>query len=161
MKPPAITAPSGTGTDFHDSSLIDLCISPTLEQATIVVSTPDAAGIQKLWKITFTGLLRWEFETVGSGAGESYPAEVYDIYNYEGSDEMNRWRQRMADLNEDTKGPSEVLHVVLASSFFRGWGEREELDGIHIICRGYRICPAPREYYGREYSRPIIESSDD
>jgi len=127
----------------------------------IVVSTPDETDVQQLWQVTFTGLLRWELETVGSGAGEMFPPEVYDIYHLEGSDEMKRWEQRLRFLEEGSRGSPKVLHIVLASSLFQGWGDREYLDGIHIICRGYEIAPAPAKYAHLKYTRPTIDGAPD
>jgi hypothetical protein len=85
------------------------------------------------WQIEFIGLLKFEFETLGVGIGEQAPIEIYDIYSLEESEEISRWSQRLERLGD--ADPKRVKHIVLASSFYRGWGEREPLEGIELICR--------------------------
>lgn len=142
--------------DFHDSSLIDISVGPHLDSIKIVVSTPD----ESLWLIDLGGVLRFEYETLGTGAEEEHniPLEIYDIYIDEGSEEQNRWAQRLRVLGVDAKNSKKVFHVVLASSFVRGWGKNKESEGINIICRTVSVYPAPEHYHGAEYSRPTIEA---
>ena len=157
MRIPQILPP-GEHDDFHDSSLIDVQLHPSLTELRVVLSTPNAQGREELWMITFGGLLRLEFETVGRGTGAAMtPVEIYSVYSDSRSDELLRWRARLAALASGARESPEVHHVVLASSFQRGWGERSGLEGIQIICRQFRIEPAPRDYRGSEYSRPRIE----
>ena len=86
------------------------------------------------------------------------PLEIYGIYYDYFSEERSRWIQRLLLLGESEKEAKRVFHVVLASSFIRGWGKHEHLDGINIICRQVQIKAAPGQYRGMEYRRPRIES---
>lgn len=73
------------------------------------------------------------------------------------SDERQRWLKRLKALG--VRG--DVFHVVFASSFLRGWGEREHLEGIQILCRSVEVSSAPSEFRGREYHRPMISAGDE
>jgi len=139
MKPPRIRPADGRNSEFHDSGLIEFRVSPTFDWMVIVVSTPDEGGGENQWQIKFTGLLRLEFETSGNGAGETFPGEIYDIYEFADSDERSRWVKRLSVLEDLQVQNDHVHHIVLASSLVRGWGDRGDLDGVHIICRGYEI----------------------
>jgi len=145
---------------FHDSSLINISIGPRLEKIEIVVSTPDVNDVQALWQITFCGVLRFEFETMGSGKADmdEFPLEVYDIYHDPCDTESRRWRERFAGEDQEEK-PS-IYHVILASSLIRGWGEHEDLEGISIVCREIRIQRADHRFQGQEYSRPRIDGNN-
>jgi len=153
MNKPEIKAPNEEN-DFHDSSLIDLIVDPSLAMVTIVTSTPDNFGSEQFWQIQFFGVLRVEYETVGDGTEEQIaPVEIYAIYEDRASDEYRRWNDRARDIGID----GELHHIVLASSFIRGWGENESLEGITLVCRGWKINPASLKYKGKEFSRPRIE----
>lgn len=149
--------------EFHDSSLLDFQVAPQLNQVRIIVSTPDEHDVQQLWMITFYGVLRLEFETVGDGqsAAHAAPVEVYDIYDDVGSKEQRRWAERLRDLDVLDNDARKVRHIVLASSFMRGWGRNENMEGIQIICRDVRVEPAPRDYDGYQYRRPWIEADEE
>ncbi len=125
--------------DFHDSSLEKIEFSESLDKLIIIVSNFFAGGNQKYWKITFSGLLRFDFETVGIGGGEKYPIEIYDIYEFPESPEKLRWYGRLQFLGISEKNLNNLHHIVLASSHFRGWGRNEEIEGLNIICRNYEI----------------------
>lgn len=158
MWTPTIKPSEGRSTDFHDSSLIDFQLSPDLTSATVVLSTPDRSGAQRLWEVILNGILRLEYESVGNGADNSpHPIEIYDIYDDPSSAEYARWRQRLADIDEDA---SKLHHVVLASSFICGWGEKESLSGINVICRRVQVRPADKKYKGREFGNPVIPGGD-
>ena len=146
--------------DFHDSSLIDFIVAPTLDRIKIVVSTPDENAIEHLWLIELSGVLRLEYESLGTHSIESdeAPLQIYDIYYDYFSDERRRWIERFLLLGEREEEAKRVFHIVLASSFVRGWGKHEHLEGINIICRQVQIRPAPERYKGMEYQRPRIES---
>jgi hypothetical protein len=159
MKKPTIGGP-GTK-DFHDSSLINIGINPCLDQIELIVSTPDEYSIQHLWMIKLFGVLRFEYETTGIGFGEEFPVEIYDIYNYSDSEEFKRWNERFVDLELSKKDQEKLCHIVLASSYYRGWGKNEELDGIHIICRKWSVDYAPKEYEDYRYERPYIDAGDE
>lgn len=151
--------------DFHDSSLIDFSISSHLDVIEIVVSTPDVNLVEGLWLIRCEGVLRLEYETLGDGNdlynSKSPPLEIYEIYNDQTSDERSRWVERLKILDVAKSEANKVYHLVLASSFVCGWGERESMEGINIICRRVSVMPAPRKYSGSEYSRPRIEAAPD
>jgi hypothetical protein len=159
---PKISGP-GDSHDFHDSSLIDFSIGSHLDSVEIVVSTPDEKSIERLWLIKCEGVLRLEYETLGDGGGLSHlpPLEIYDIYNDETSTEKKRWAARLKKLGVKASEAEKVHHIVLASSFARGWADREYLEGINIICRRVSVKPAPSKYSGQEYSRPRIEGASD
>jgi hypothetical protein len=151
---------SSHGHDFHDSSLIDISISPHLDVIEIVVSTPDEDMVERLWSIRCEGVLRLEYETLADGSNLQHvaPLEIYEIYNDEKSDERLRWINRLLDLGMAKFEANKLYHLVLASSFVRGWGENEGMEGINIICRKIVVKPAPPKYRGQEYSRPKIDA---
>jgi hypothetical protein len=156
---PQIALP-GEHDDFHDSSLIDIQMHPSLMELRVVLSTPSQQRTEQLWMITFRGLLRFEFETVGGGRGVPLaPLEIYSVYRETDSSELRRWRARLVALSPKEPEQPDVFHIVLASSFQRGWGEKSGLEGIQIICRQYYIESAPQDYRGSEYSRPRIEGA--
>lgn len=157
MNPPTIKGPDHH--DFDDSSLIDFIVAPTLESVKIVVSTPDENAVEHVWLIEFDGVLRLEYESLGlrSVHNDEAPLEIYDIYYDDFSEERSRWIQRFLLLGESGEQAKRVFHVVLASSFIRGWGKHEHLEGINIICRQVQIKAAPGRYKGMEYRRPRIE----
>ena len=161
MKTPQIkSAPDEDFHDFHDSSLIDIWMHPSLSRVSIVTSTPDEFEIQHLWQIDFLGVLRVEYEITGDGTfvEDEPPIEIYDIYLDRESEEYVRWNERARHI-----GIREgVHHVVLASGFACGWGEkRGRLEGITIVCRGWEIQPAPSRYKGMEFTIPKIPAADE
>lgn len=158
---PEIQGPGG-GSDFHDSSLIDFSISPCLNMIKIVISTPNEFLIEKLWLIECKGVLRLEYETLGDGedSGNVAPLEIYEIYSDKSSDEWQRWSNRLKSLGFSASKATSIYHLVLASSFIRGWGDKEYIEGINIICRNVTIKPAPKSYRGLEYSRPRIDANN-
>ena len=158
MKSPTIKGPDHH--DFHDSSLIDFIVAPTLDSVKIVVSTPDENAIEHLWLIQLDSVLRLEYESMGirSIQDDDAPLEIYDIYYDYFSHERTRWLERFLLLGEREEEAKRVFHITLASSFFRGWGKHESLEGINIICRQVQIKPAPDEYKAMAYQRARIDS---
>ena len=158
MNSPTIKGPDHH--DFHDSSLIDFIVAPTLDSVKIVVSTPDEDAIEHLWLIQLDSVLRLEYESLGirSLTCDDAPVEIYDIYYDYFSHERSRWIERFLLLGEREEEAKRVFHIVLASSFVRGWGKHESLEGINILCRQVQIKAAPAEYKGMAYQRPRIES---
>lgn len=155
MDKPQIKTLQGTD-DFHDSSLLDLIIDPNLSEVSVIISTPDEFGIEHIWQIDFLGVLRIEYESVGNGKEENNaPIEIYSIYEDLESSEYKRWKQRAKEIGIYP----EVHHIVLASSFIRGWGEKEYLEGVNLVCREWKVRRAPAKYRGKGYSRPKIESN--
>lgn len=154
MDVPTIRSVSDNQSDFHDSSLIDLQLDPVKETVRVVLSTPDENDNQRLWLIEFKGVVRLEMETLGDGRAGHVPPEIYDVFFVERGERYQRWITRLRDQLGD---PEPIVYlVVLASSYLRGWGEREELEGIEIVCRGFRVRPAPRRFRGQEFSTPRI-----
>ena len=133
---PRILEPS-EGHDFHDSELIKLAISSDLLTVTVVVSTPHTSTLTKNWQIKCEGVLRLEYETLGEGEPNKFgaPIQIYDIYNDKKNPERKRWVERLKRLEIATEQAEQIFHVVLASSFIRGWGKNEDIEGINIICR--------------------------
>lgn len=146
--------------DFHDSSLIDFIVAPGLDRISVVISTPDEDLVEHMWLIEFDEVLRLEYETLGirSMQNQEAPVEIYDIYNDYFSEERKRWIERFRVLGESEEKAKCVYQIVLASSSVRGWGKREGMEGINIICRNFQIKPAPDKYKGMEYRRHRIES---
>lgn len=141
--------------DFHDSSLLDFIIDPGLSEISIIISTPDEFGAERIWQVDFFGVLRIEYESVGDGTEEkNAPIEIYSIYENKKSDEYKRWNDRCQKIGVN----SELHHIVLASSFIRGWGEKEHLEGISLICRGWKVKYAPYKYEKEKYHRPKTET---
>ncbi len=125
------------GIGFHDSGLLSIDLSNVLNEIRIVVCDLYKGDYEhNKREITFSGVLRLEFEQISVGARDSYPVEIYDIHECLDSPECLRWKERLEELGQDN--PS-VNHVILASSFYRGWGENERLEGISIICTDYTI----------------------
>ena len=149
--------------DFHDSSLIDFLVSPSLDSVSVVLSTPDEHSVQSLWLIECQGVLRLEYETVGDGThGDTpTPIEIYDVYLDHSSDEYKRWFERIELLAEGRPRMKKVFNLVFASSFISGWGKNKDLEGINIICRNVSVRPAPRKYYGLEHSQLTIPAAGD
>src|SRR5688572_10989842 len=97
---PQIRGP-GEADDFHDSSLIAVHIAPSLQEIRVVLSTPDQHGVEKMWLLTFSGLLRFEFETLGNGRlSTNTPVEVYSVYEERESAEQTRWVERFIQTGE-------------------------------------------------------------
>jgi hypothetical protein len=152
----------GEGDDFHDSSLIDIQLHPSLTELRVVLSTPNESGQENLWMLVLAGVLRLEFETVGSGqVRPPAPVEIYSVYRDPESEEFSRWKDRLPSVSSTQREAEDVHHIVLASSFVRGWGKNVALEGIQVICRAFHVEPAPKDYRGSELSRPRIEGSDD
>jgi hypothetical protein len=73
---------------------------------------------------------------------------IYDVFlSYEG--EYDRWKRRAKDLSTDSLFVAEVpsvlqaepVHLILASSLWRGWGENEALEGISIVAQSVTFSP--------------------
>ncbi|MEO0248887.1 MAG: hypothetical protein ABIN58_04960 [candidate division WOR-3 bacterium] len=146
--------------DFHDSSLIDIILDPHLDKVAFILSTPDEAMREHLWCVRCSGVVRLEYETLGDGSPNPHkiPIEISNVYRCDDCDELERWRLRFKDSLDEPSAAKELMHLVLASGFVRGWGDRESLDGISVICRNFTVEVAPSTYRGREYHRPRIEA---
>jgi hypothetical protein len=145
--------------DFHDSHLIDLIFNPSLDELDIVLSTPDEHLRQQLWQLSFHGLLRFEFEHIGDGADapRSHTVGIHSVYNDKKSEERERWVERLVTLGVPPQDAASVKHIVMANSTIGGWGERQHLQGINIICRDVTIAKAPPRYIDTEIWRPPDE----
>ena len=126
--------------EFHDSQLLNLEFSSDLSEIVIDIATPTQdVGKFKVWRVRFLGVLRYEQETLGDGSHLISPVEIYDIYALKESVELQRWRDRLRALGHSKKDLLGLSHIVLASSFYRGWGENEHLEGVNLICRNVEI----------------------
>lgn len=158
---PHITGPK-EGHDFHDSSLIEFSVNAHLDAISVVVSTPDKNQIARVWRIDCEGVLRLDYESLGTGSGSHRtPLEIYEIYNDIDSNERQRWTERLTLLGVPPAEAKNVVHLVLASSFAAGWGEREDMEGISIVCRKVSVTSADTSYDHFAYSRPRIEAGDE
>lgn len=103
-------------------------------------------------------MMRVEFETSIDVRliSKQAPIEIYDIFTDAQDDEVARWQQRLADLGPS---PSEAKCVTFASSSLRGWGDREKLEGLKVICTRLEVLSAPSDFRADLYSRPRIEGS--
>lgn len=123
--------------DFHDSCLLNVDLSNLLNEITITVCEMYQGDYEhNKRKVTFSGVLRVEFEQTGIGSHDSYPIEIYEIYQCVDSPERLRWEKHLKELG--VINPT-VFHIVLASSYYRGWGSKDYLEGINIVCTGYKI----------------------
>lgn len=130
MKIPQIKGPKSH--DFHDSRIIKMDISDRLDTINIILKTPNIKNQYDNWKLIFSDVLRFEYETRGSGIKQHEPIEIYDVYNKDNSDEFYRWHDRLKQIEvEDQK----LYHIILASSLYAGWGKNDNLYGLSIICR--------------------------
>ena len=147
------------GNDFHDSSLIWFHYDPVQDIAIAIVSTPNEFSQERLWMISMEGVLAIEMETLGDGEQTDIltPPEIYDIYDDTESLIAKRWNKRLETLLGKN---IEVHSIVFASSFLRGWGQREDLEGFQVVCRRLHISYAPEEFKGKEFGRPRIPSVD-
>ena len=130
MKIPQIKGPKSH--DFHDSRIVDIEISNRLDTIIIILKTPNIRNQYDNWKLTFSDVLRFEYETRSSGIKQYEPIEIYDVYNKNNSDEFYRWQNRLKQLEVDDR---ELYHIMLASSLYAGWGKNDNLYGLSIICR--------------------------
>ena len=119
---------------LHDSILVEFSVEPSLQKITVVLETLINEK-KSMWKLVFTGLLRLDFETLGNGEDDMHdcPIEIYDVYQDYSSKEYLRWKRKTNPTHND------LYHIVLASSFIRGWGENESNEGINVICRNFDI----------------------
>lgn len=155
-KIPDIKGPKDTS-DFHDSSLIHLSFDPCKDTINVILTTPDEWGNQQPFVIEMIGILRVEFETLGNGEiniDEVPPPEIYDVYSDRENKEYIRWVKRLETLG--VPNAEQIHNIILASSFLRGWGDREYLEGIQIICRRVEIKRAPKHYADIGYFRVQI-----
>jgi hypothetical protein len=132
-----------------------------LDSIEVVLSTPDVCGVQRLWRLQFKGVLRFEFEITGDGSSSRplVPIEIYDVYYSGKKVERQRWVKRLKALGLASHEAKQVRHVVLASSFARGWGTRQGLEGLSIICRQVKVQRAPTKYHRSGFTRPQIQGS--
>jgi len=47
----------------------------------------------KLWKLIFEGVLKFEFETTGTGITQIQPIDIYEVYIDKDSSETKRWQK--------------------------------------------------------------------
>jgi hypothetical protein len=130
----AITRKLSPHINFHDSTLIKAVFADGLYQFQAIVYAPnDGPDWDKgrFYQLSFLDVLRLELEVSGPQAYPG-PVEVYEIYLEEG-EEYHRWREWLA------KPDRPIYHVMLASSFARGWGKNEALGGISVVCGAYEI----------------------
>lgn len=152
---PAVGGPNRH--DFHDSSLLDFRILPQLDEVVAVLSTSSASDFRGVWSIRLTGVLRVEYEMLGMGVGEEFPIGVYDVYALEEGNQVERWRDRLLLLGATADEARSVREVVFASSFYRGWGENEAIEGMSIVCRAVEVDRCLGDIAKRLYERPSIE----
>lgn len=140
--------------NLHDSALMMLNISATIDRVHAVLYAPNATPDQggRFLALELDGVLRLEFETTSIGEQTS-PVDIYDVY-VKDDRETERWKARLARLALPTRHREafvsdrydDVFKVVLASSSYRGWDEREDLEGISVVCRHYIVRDVTAEW---------------
>ena len=155
--------PSDDADDFRDSSLINLQLSPDLCVITAILSTPDEHGFQRLWQLTFSGVLRFEFEQSGDGSpsARGEPVPIDNVYDARDNPERGRWVEHLRVRGVGVREAEDIKYVVLANSFLRGFGGRENLHGITIVCRHVEVGYAPSRYHRQEFGGRIQGAPDD
>ncbi len=118
--------------DFHDSGLVGFEVSPDLSTISVELEIGFGRFQGQLWRLTFSQVLRFEFETLGLGLAGSQPVEVHDVYRVKDSEQIKYWESRLVALGIP-ESEARVHHIVLASGNFRGLHPGSE--GIEILCR--------------------------
>lgn len=144
-----------TSHDFHDSSLISFEYDPINDCVKAILSTPNEWDELEAWQIIMEGILGFQMESLGDGNPNQnkIPPEVYDVYDHTKSPEITRCKERLAVLEFKN---ATVHHIIFASSFLRGWGKNEKMDGMSVICRRVEVVPAPAEFLKAGILRPRI-----
>ncbi len=122
--------------DFHDSALMGFEISCDLRTISVELEIGYGRFRGQLWRLTFSQVLSFEFETIGLGIGGSQPVDVHDVYRVTDSEQIKRWEDKLIGSGTP-KSDARVHHIVLASGDFRGLHPRSE--GIEILCRQVEI----------------------
>lgn len=152
----------GEVSDFHDSSLVAFQYFPIQDCLVVVLSTPNENDVQELWQIRLYGVLEIEFETLGEGdpPEPQVAPEIYDVYDDPSNMVAKRWTKRLEELSLNHL---EIHVITFASSFFRGWGENNDLEGIRVICRDFSVEQASGNYneQGKCYPRYRIEAGEE
>lgn len=130
MKKPTLRALFDNQHVFHDSLLTELSFNQDLTVLDVILECNFYQ--HKHWRLTFTGVLKFEFETTGAAFPHYLPVDIYDVHVQKSSKELQRWKYRLEQLGIET----EVFDVILCSSTLRGlFHDRKDLEGIQIICR--------------------------
>ncbi len=122
--------------DFHDSALMGFEISRDLRTISVELEIGYGRFRGQLWRLTFSQVLSFEFETIGLGLAGAQPVQVYDVYRVKESEQIKHWEDRLVASGIPQSGAN-LHHIVLASGDFRGLHPRSE--GIEILCRQVEI----------------------
>jgi hypothetical protein len=122
--------------DFHESALIGFEISRDLRTISVELEIGYGSFREQLWRLTFSQVLRFEFETIGLGLAGAQPVQVYDVYRVKESEQIKHWEDRLV-ASGISQSEAKVLHIVLASGDVRGLHPRSE--GLEIICRRVEV----------------------
>ncbi|HFA49578.1 MAG TPA: hypothetical protein ENJ95_11245 [Bacteroidetes bacterium] len=134
MKEPSITDLKLKERIFHDSFLIKVSFNHDLSILEVVLECNFYK--HKFWKLIISGILRFEFESLGAGVTLVEPVDIYEVSLLDSSEEKTRWDKRLKELEIN----STVYHLVLCSSHLRGLlNDKKEMEGIQIICRNIEI----------------------
>jgi|GEM_PF-2353670 len=134
MKEPSIRSLKTNERIFHDSFLKNVNFNKDLSVLEIDLEC-DYYG-HSLWRIIFKGVLKFEFESLGTGITLIEPVDIYEVFLDHSSEETLRWKNRLGVLEVE----SEIYHVVLCSSYIRGLlHDNKDMEGIQIICRDIEI----------------------
>lgn len=137
MKEPNLKLLESESNVFHDSFLRRASFSDDLSCLEIILEC--SFYKHKFWKLSFNGLLRFEFESIGTGIRLNEPVDIYEVCVEKTSAQLSRWEQRMEQL--EVKG--KVYHIVLCSSYLRGLlDDNKDLEGIQVVCREIEISKA-------------------
>ena len=118
--------------DFHDSSLLSIDLKPTLDEIEVKLNIQDGRSVV----ISFRKILSFFYETTGFGMPEIFPVEIYEIYLLR-EEKYSRWLNRLEELGSNE---GSLYNIILASSYYQGWGENNSLEGLDIVCKELDIC---------------------
>ncbi len=156
--------------EFHDSSLIDVTVSPKFDRLRIVIFSPSAKNKDinkkgKFYLLTFGELLRIEYESwrMKGGSKTPYtellkppPIDIEDIIILF-DEEQKRWERILKAAGK----PGRIYHVLVGSMLTKPLNEDFGcLDGISIICQYIDVSDVTDEWTDEyRFYPPIIDGS--
>lgn len=139
--------------ELHDAHILDVDFDCRFQNLRIVVHAP-FNEYDNFVEFAFEAVLRMEFETLLALTDDmDHPLEIMGLSRHNGATH-HRFLNRILEVEtpEESKaaGFSEIFHVTLHTELVhRGFGPKEGLNGIHIVCRRISARPADKKWYGR------------
>ncbi|MBK9453576.1 MAG: hypothetical protein IPN95_30155 [Bacteroidetes bacterium] len=109
--------------DFHDSALMGFEISRDLRTISVELEIGYGRFRGQLWRLTFSQVLSFEFETIGLGIGGSQPVDVHDVYRVTDSEQIKRWEDKLIGSGtpkSEARCTTVSWRVVIFVVFIRG-----------------------------------------